>query len=244
MKNSTAISIRERYLTAACFFILCVCPASASAKTKSKKASSAAQTDLQAYIARARAQYTVPTTTTGSLWSPQARWTALASDDKAHNVGDIVTILLADQYSSTSDNSIKTARTFNAQSSLATYLGTLAPGNGLQSVLTPSSAVNLNGSGQSAISSSLNVTLAGEVMDVLPNGMLVIQAARDMTVGNERQTIVVRGIVRPEDISPTDVASSAAFGNLQVQIKGKGVVSEGVRQPNIVVRTLLRLLAF
>ena len=81
-------------------------------------------------------------------------------------------------------------------------------------------------------------------MEVLPNGMLVVEAARDMNISNERQTILVRGLVRPGDLAADNSVPSSALSNLEVEVKGKGIVSEGARQPNIVIRTLLRILAF
>jgi len=39
-------------------------------------------------------------------------------------------------------------------------------------------------------------------MEVLPNGVLVVQAARDITVGNDRQTVLIRGLIRTGDLAP------------------------------------------
>jgi len=199
---------------------------------------------LNDYLARVRAISSQPAASEGSLWSPQARWSNLAVDDKAHAVGDVVTILLSDSFSSTANNSVKTARTFSASSGVTGAFGTVSPTSGWQNLFSPNSAETLNGSGQSAITSSLDVTLAGQVMEVLPNGALVVQAARNMFVGNERQTIIVRGILRPDDVSPTNVASSSSLTNLEVEVKGKGVISDGARPPNAVVRAILKILNF
>ena len=81
-------------------------------------------------------------------------------------------------------------------------------------------------------------------MDVLPNGALIVQAARNMFVGNERQTIIVRGILRPDDISPTNIATSSSLTNLEVEVKGKGVVSDGARPPNAIIRAILNVPEF
>jgi flagellar L-ring protein FlgH len=54
----------------------------------------------------------------------------------------------------------------------------------------------------------------------------------------------VRGIVRRDDVQPTNVVLSTAISHLEVTLIGKGVISDGTRQPNIVVRTLLRILNF
>ncbi|HTW23272.1 MAG TPA: flagellar basal body L-ring protein FlgH [Candidatus Baltobacteraceae bacterium] len=216
-------------------------PAEAHRSKANSNDTSQALTD---YIARVRSTVTEVPGTGGSLWSPQARWANLAVDDKAHNVGDIVTILLSDSFSSTSNDSIKTARTYGASSGVTAAFGTVSSTSGWQNLFSPNSSETLNGSGQSAITSSLAVTLAGQVMDVLPNGALVIQAARNIFVGNQRQTIIVRGILRPDDISPTNVANSSSVTNLEVEVKGKGVVSNGTRPPNAIIRAIMKVLNF
>jgi flagellar L-ring protein FlgH len=54
----------------------------------------------------------------------------------------------------------------------------------------------------------------------------------------------VRGLARPGDISPGNMVSSTSLSNLEVEVKGKGVVSDGTRGPNPIVRLMLRLLTF
>jgi len=228
--------------SALAMLLTCVPPARAAHKSKAN--TNDTNQALNDYIARVRSSVVEVPGLDGSLWSPQARFANLAVDDKAHNIGDIVTILLNDSYSSTANDSIKTARNFSASSGVTGAFGTVSPTSGWQNLFSPNSSEALTGSGQSAITSSLNVTLAGQVMDVLPNGALVVQAARNMFVGNQRQTIVVRGILRPDDVSPTDVASSSSLTNLEVEVKGKGVVSDGTRPPNAFVRAILKVLNF
>ena len=79
---------------------------------------------------------------------------------------------------------------------------------------------------------------------MLPNGFLIIEAARDITVGNDRQTVVLHGLVRPGDLGPDNSIPSTSISNLEVQIKGKGAVADASRQPNIVIRTLLKIFTF
>lgn len=60
-------------------------------------------------------------------------------------------------------------------------------------------------------------------------------------MNNARQTVVVRGIARPGDIAPDNTIVSNELGNPELELKGKGVVSEGTRPPNAIVRLLLRI---
>jgi flagellar L-ring protein precursor FlgH len=79
---------------------------------------------------------------------------------------------------------------------------------------------------------------------VLPGGALVIEAERKLTMNNERQTVLLRGMVRPGDIGPGDTVASNAIANLELELRGKGVISEGTRPPNVILRAILRLLNF
>lgn len=212
---------------------------------KKKKAKGPVAESLRTYLARVQAVGAKAITPTrGSLWTPAATWGNLATDYKARQVGDLVTILLADQFSASSANTVKTQRAFSSQSSITQLFGQVGPTSGIANLFSPSAQTTLNGKGQSAITRSLQTTLSGQVVAVLPNGILVIQAARDINFGNERQTVVLRGLARPADISPGNLVSSTALSNLEVEVKGKGVVSDGTRPPNFVVRLLLRLLTF
>ena len=167
---------------AVAWILICAPPCAAH---KSKANTTDTTQALNAYIARVRATASVAAGVDGSLWSPQARWANLAVDDKAHNVGDIVTILLNDSYSSTANNSIKTARTFSRIVRRHRRIRHSQPHERVAKSLQPQLVRGAQlVSGQSAITSSLNVTMAGQVMDVLPNGALIVQAARNMFVGN------------------------------------------------------------
>ena len=86
--------------------------------------------------------------------------------------------------------------------------------------------------------------MAGRVVAVLASGTLVVEANRELVMNNEKQTILVRGLIRPGDIAPDNTVLSNAIGNLELELKGKGVLSEGTRPPNVIVRLLLRLVGF
>jgi len=74
--------------------------------------------------------------------------------------------------------------------------------------------------------------------------LLVVEAERQMTMNNEKQTIVIRGLVRTGDIAPDNSVPSNNIADLELQLKGKGVLSDGTHPPNIIVRGILRVLGF
>jgi flagellar basal body L-ring protein FlgH len=74
--------------------------------------------------------------------------------------------------------------------------------------------------------------------------VLVVEAVRDLTVGNDRQTIIIHGLVRPLDIASDNSVASSSVDNLEGQVQGKGTVADSIRQPNVVIRALLKILDF
>ena len=86
-------------------------------------------------------------------------------------------------------------------------MGTPGPTAGIQNLFSPSSSRTLNGQAQTSSDSSLNTSLSGRVVDVLPNGFLVIEAVRQMFMNNQHQTVIIHGVVRPGDINSNNADS-------------------------------------
>src|SRR5271154_7340060 len=199
---------------------------------------------LQDYLQSVRVANTLAPTTVGSLWSGAGALAVLASDYRARNPGDLVVIHLTDSFVANTSGENQQSRAFTSNSAITGLVGTIGARNRLQNLFNANSGNTLDGKGASTLSSNLQLTLSGQVVETLPNGILVVQAARDIGVGNDRQTVILRGLVRPDDLSPTNTIASASIANLQVEIKGKGAVADVTRQPNIVIRTLLRIFSF
>ncbi|HEY6466026.1 MAG TPA: flagellar basal body L-ring protein FlgH [Candidatus Acidoferrales bacterium] len=235
-KRNVAQVSRTAFL---CASILLIGPL-APAKTKKTKLQPA--DSLDAYLATIRDPALAAVPSTGSLWNPNGRMSDMATDAKARYVGDLVTINIAESTNSAQQESAQTSRAFSASSSLAALIGTT--NSRAQNLFSPSSTQSLNGKGQTALATSLSTTLAASVTEVLPNGDLVIEAHRDVLVTNQKETMVLRGIIRREDLSPTNVVSSTVISHLEVSVKGNGVITESTRAPNVVMKVLLRIFNF
>jgi flagellar L-ring protein precursor FlgH len=72
--------------------------------------------------------------------------------------------------------------------------------------------------------------VAVKVVDVLPNHNLVIEGRRETAFSSERQTIVLHGIIRPEDIASDDTVLSYNIADATISITGKGTVSDTQRK--------------
>jgi flagellar L-ring protein precursor FlgH len=229
---------------AALALVLLLAPALRAFPGSKKSKNDSTSHCLDEYLQRARSANPPAPETAGSLWVSAGPLATLATDYRAHYAGDLIVIHLVDNFSAATNGENKQSRQFAANSSVTNLVGKLAANNRLQNLLNGTSSNSLDGKGQSTMSSNVSMNLAAQVIEVLPNGVLVVQAARDITMGNDRQTVILRGLVRPGDLATDNSISSNSIANLEVEIKGKGAVAEASRQPNILVRALLRLFTF
>jgi len=207
-----------------------------------KKKAQSKQDYLANYIERVKAVKPV-SPTTGSLWTLQSPYSDMASDYKARNVNDLIVIQVVESTTAAEDGAVKSARTFSASSGLG-IMGIPGATAGIQNIFTPNSSRTLNGQAQTSSDASLSTSLSGRVVEVLPNGFLVIEAERQILMNNQHQTVVIHGVVRPGDISSTNAVLSTSISNLELELKGKGVISDGVAPPNVLVRMILKLVGF
>jgi flagellar L-ring protein FlgH len=181
--------------------------------------------------------------TAGSLWSDTGRLANMVADYKASRVGDLVTISVAQNLSATSTGNVSTNRSFSASSGINALPGHINT-SGIANLFSPTSAQALSGKAQATSQTALSTILTGRVAAVLPTGTLVIEAERQITMSNEHETVILRGLVRPGDLDATNTVASNNVGDLEIEVKGKGVVSEGTRPPNVVLKWILRVVGF
>jgi flagellar L-ring protein precursor FlgH len=199
---------------------------------------------LRAYVERVKAQQAAEVRTPGSIWSPEGRLVRLGTDAKAARVHDVVSIVVSESLAASTDGQVKNSRASNASSALTSLFGKLKASNSLQNLLGMTASSGLAAQGQSTTNSSLATTFGGEVVDVLPNGMLVVQATRQLTFSQQTQLIKLRGLVRPEDVSAQNEVLSTAMTDLELEVTGKGIVNDSTYRQNPLVRFLERLVVF
>jgi flagellar L-ring protein FlgH len=196
------------------------------------------------YIARLQQRY-VPASdehTVGSLWSVQSPLGDFSVDYKATHLNDTITIQVAVQTTATQSGTVDSQRSFSSISAITGVLGrTPAATNPL---LSGSSTSALKGQGSTASNTLFQTNLTGQVIAVLPNGNLVIEAGRQIFMNNQHENVIVRGMIRPGDIGPNNAVLSSSLSNLEIEMKGKGIISDGVRPPNAITRAILWLLNF
>jgi flagellar L-ring protein precursor FlgH len=182
-------------------------------------------------------------TVLGSLWAADGKLTYLAADYKASRVNDSIIIQVVQQTTATASGNTDAQRAFDTSSAITALPGRLKVG-GVNPLFAANSSSKLKGQGQISSASRLQTSLSGQVIAVLPNGNLVVEAQRELLLNHERETATVRGVARPGDVGPNNVVLSTALADLEIELKGKGVVSDATRPPNVIMRTLQWIFGF
>lgn len=180
----------------------------------------------------------------GSLFTPTGRLADAARDLRASQLDDIVTIVVSESLAAVASGVSNTARKSSASSNVAALAGAVAAASRLANPLNISGDQQLQAQGQTSRNMTLTTTLSARVVDITPNGTLVIEGTRDIGVNSEKQSITVRGLVRPADLSTANSVRSTQIANLQVHVTGKGIVGDAIRRPHYLYRLLLGLLPF
>ena len=103
--------------------------------------------------------------------------------------------------------------------------------------------MNTKGSGKVQQTGVLTTRLAGRVMKLYPNGSMLVEAKKYIAIANAQREVVLRCIVRPEDIDSTNTVSSDKIANLEVFIDGKGFLADG-GSPGWLAKILAKVLPF
>jgi len=161
----------------------------------------------------------------GSIWAKRERGTpGLFTDDVAQGIGDILTIRIAE--ASTVDNKAKrdlqkeTARSseFNGELGIDHILPSI-PGFTMEA----SANNELKGKADYKDERSFVDRVSVVVVDVLPNGNLVVLGTRDRNIAGDIQTIEVSGLVRPSDIAFDNTVKSEQVANFRIVTKNSGI---------------------
>ena len=201
--------------------------------------------DLRAdYLNKVAATWTEPASPrqVGSLWSPTGPLNAPGLDYKARSLHDNLTIAVSVQTTAAQSGSVDSSRDFSTSSAITGIFGKTP--SATNPLLAANSSTALKGAGQTASNTTFSTSLTGEVIAVLPNGNLVVEAHRHIFMNNQHEELIIRGVARQGDIDPTNTIASSSLNSLEIELKGKGIISDSVRSPNPITRALLWLFGF
>ena len=158
-----------------------------------------------------------------SLVTPQSFVLRMYGDHKARSVGDILHIIIAERATATHQASRQLQR------QAATQVG---PGEGWLDFLKMLGYKGKHDSQDKATSvrsGSLTARITVRVVEVLPNGNLLVEGRHRVKVNKDEQIITVRGEVRPRDVSADNTVYSYNVANLEVDYKGSNPGRPGKR---------------
>lgn len=216
--------------------------AGAPAKDAKKKTGTPTVSEIDRYREEVQRSQRSMEAQPGSLWTPTARLLDNGSDLRASRTGDILTIVVQEDASAVAKGTTKTSRSSAVKAGVSSVAGISTPA--LSGLAQASADHSLNGDGATSRENSLRATLSARVSEVLPNGNMIVEGSKTITVNSETQVVTLRGVARPFDISTGNTIESSRLGLLDIKVNGKGVVNDVIRRPNFVYRLLLGILPF
>jgi flagellar L-ring protein precursor FlgH len=168
----------------------------------------------------------------GSLWPATGQGAAgMYSDRKAAVAGDILTVVVAESAVSQNSQSKKSERDSSLDDALTRFLYTgLGAHGGELPATSGTGKATYSGGGAVSNSQSLTARTAVLVSDVLPNGNLVIEGARIVTFSGETQYVVLRGLVRPDDITRENTLLSSNIADARVEFYSEGALTDAQKR--------------
>jgi flagellar L-ring protein precursor FlgH len=161
---------------------------------------------------------------------------AFFKDQRAQQVGDLVTVKVLVTDKANLDNETKRSRTNNESFGTANLFGaetkipSVLPGATASALLNADGKSSSEGAGSVSRKEELVTSVAAVVTQVLPNGNLVIEGKQEIRVNFEVRELIVAGVIRPEDIEAGNTVESSKIAEARIAYGGRGQISD-VQQP-------------
>lgn len=168
-----------------------------------------------------------PPTELASLWRPGSR--AFFRDQRAAQVGDLITVLVDITDNAQLDNNTTAQRNGAEQMGIPNLFGIkgkiVSNLTGANSLSTNSNNSNVS-TGKISRDETVTLRLAGTVTQVLPNGNFVVQARQEVRVNSELRVLQVSGIVRPQDIASDNTITHDRMAEARISYGGAGQLTD------------------
>ena len=158
-----------------------------------------------------------------SLWAhrdPRAAY--VMGDNAARRVGDLVTIMINEVTDVANSDQRKLAKgtdtSFNLDFANSGDAGSAAGTMDFQKT----SDRNFDGQSQYSVAQEFSDKITVQIIDVMPNGNLLLGGRRQRLVGGEMRTLIISGMVRELDIGPNNSVSSGLIANFKIAYEGDG----------------------
>ncbi len=170
--------------------------------------------------------------TANSLWVERA---SLYEDTRARRLNDLVTIRVVETIAGSGKADTTLGRTSEIDAGVGTIFGIpndlnfknlFGRGNTFSPSVKGKSESEFEGSGATNREGRLIGTITAKVVEVMPNGNLVIESRKEITINHEKQILVLRGMIRTEDVAVDNTVLSNKVANAEIFFVGDGIIQE------------------
>lgn len=180
----------------------------------------------------------------GTEATPNVAWMAgLGLDPRARNVNDLVTIRVVESITGVGSADSALNKNSNAKAGVAQMFGaeSVTPDwLDASNLVGAASETKFKGGGTTSRSGVLTANVTARVVEVLPNGDLVLEGVREVDINGDRQIIVLTGVVRQADIGRGNVVLSPSVGQMRIRYFGRGLIKDNLK-PGWIVRILNKI---
>jgi flagellar L-ring protein precursor FlgH len=180
--------------------------------------------------------------TEGSIYATGFAGGLIFEDRRARNVGDTVTIVIAEKTNASKKSNTNTGRASNNNFAVNALQG--LPGKSfLNSTLGATSDFSFDGKGESASNNDFTGTITVTVTDVMPNGNLLVSGEKQVGINQGSEYIRLSGIVNPIHLTAVNTVQSTQLADARIEYRGSGAVAEN-QQTGWLSRFFLNVLPF
>lgn len=161
---------------------------------------------------------------TGSIYQAGASRT-LFEDRRARYVGDTITVTITENTSAATKSNTAVSKTGSISAAAGPIIG--LPGKSFQGMELKGSSSNVaNGKGDAAANNVFTGTIAVTVIEVLPNGNLLVSGEKQVAIGHGQEYIRLSGVVNPYFINAANTVASSQIADARIEYKESGTISE------------------
>lgn len=219
--------------------LMAAAPARAQKPNPAQAPSDKYDEQLARYLESARQQATA-----GAPAANRNDWmNGLMGDMRARKLNDLVTIRVVESITATGTADSNLSKASSGSASVPGLFGTETK---LPALIDPTnlastkSDTSFKGAGTTTRAGELTAVVTGRVAEVLPNGDLFIESVREIAINGDRQVVVLTGVARVADISPSNVVVSTSLGELQIRYFGRGLMKDSL-SPGWLIRVLNKI---
>lgn len=150
----------------------------------------------------------------------------LFEDRRARYIGDTITVTITENTSASAKSNTKLDKTNSSKASVSAFSG--LPGRGVLGIdMNGSSSNNFSGKGEAANNNAFSGSITVTVIDVMPNGNLLVSGEKQVAIGHEQEYVRISGIINPSFVDAFNTIASSKVADARIEYKSAGQISEG-----------------